>query len=73
VSSSSSVILPQFKSHTLLTLKYQRRTLASVQPPDVTYNLAMPAALIEEGELSALQLEVRAIQHFICLRNHPVC
>lgn len=35
----------------------ENSTLAAVAPPDVTYSLAMPAAVIAEGKLSNLQLE----------------
>ena len=31
--------------------------MASVEPPDVWYNLHLPKSTIEEGKLSALQLE----------------
>ena len=32
-------------------------SLASVEPPDVWYKLALPDEIIDEGKLSALQLE----------------
>ncbi|KAL7546737.1 hypothetical protein ACHAWF_010073 [Thalassiosira exigua] len=35
----------------------ENSTLAAVVPPDITYNLAMPACIISEGKLSNLQLE----------------
>mmetsp|Transcript_20487 Transcript_20487/g.41163 ORF Transcript_20487/g.41163 Transcript_20487/m.41163 type:complete len:1688 (+) Transcript_20487:177-5240(+) len=35
----------------------ENSTLGAVAPPDVTYNLAMPAEIIYEGKLSNLQLE----------------
>jgi len=35
----------------------ENATLAAVAPPDITYNLAMPADIITEGRLSNLQLE----------------
>ena len=35
----------------------ENSTLAAVAPPDITYNLAMPANIIYEGKLSNLQLE----------------
>ena len=35
----------------------ENSTLAAVAPPDITYNLAMPANIISEGKLSNLQLE----------------
>ena len=35
----------------------ENATLAAVLPPDVTYNLALPANIISEGKLSNLQLE----------------
>ena len=35
----------------------ENSTLAAVAPPDITYNLAMPADIIHEGKLSNLQLE----------------
>lgn len=35
----------------------ENSTLSAVQPPDVTYNLAMPASILAEGKLSNLQLE----------------
>jgi len=35
----------------------ENATLAAVSPPDITYNLAMPANIIDEGKLSNLQLE----------------
>lgn len=35
----------------------ENSTLASVEPPDITYNLVMPADIISEGKLSNLQLE----------------
>ncbi|KAL7542501.1 hypothetical protein ACHAXR_011829 [Thalassiosira sp. AJA248-18] len=35
----------------------QNSTLSAVLPPDVTYNLAMPASIIANGNLSNLQLE----------------
>ena len=35
----------------------ENSTLASVEPPDITYNLAMPADILSEGKLSNLQLE----------------
>ncbi|XP_033106947.1 protein strawberry notch-like isoform X2 [Anneissia japonica] len=39
-------------------LVVETSSLASVQPPDVTYELALPEEVISEGKLSALQLEV---------------
>ena len=35
----------------------ENSTLGSVEPPDITYNLVMPADIISEGKLSNLQLE----------------
>lgn len=35
----------------------ENATLAAVTPPDITYNLGMPAGIINEGKLSNLQLE----------------
>lgn len=35
----------------------ENSTLGSVEPPDITYNLVMPADIIAEGKLSNLQLE----------------
>ena len=35
----------------------ENATLADVTPPEITYNLAMPANIIHEGKLSNLQLE----------------
>jgi len=35
----------------------ENATLAAVAPPDITYNLAMPASIVHEGKLSNLQLE----------------
>lgn len=35
----------------------ENSTLSAVLPPDVTYNLAMPASILSEGKLSNLQLE----------------
>ncbi|KAL7553446.1 hypothetical protein ACHAWF_017186 [Thalassiosira exigua] len=35
----------------------ENATLAAVAPPDVTYNLALPAGIVAEGKLSNLQLE----------------
>ena len=35
----------------------ENSTLSAVAPPDVTYNLAMPASILSEGKLSNLQLE----------------
>jgi len=35
----------------------ENATLAAVAPPDITYNLAMPAEIIDKGKLSNLQLE----------------
>lgn len=35
----------------------ENATLAAVLPPDITYNLALPANIIAEGKLSSLQLE----------------
>jgi len=35
----------------------ENATLAAVTPPDITYNLAMPADIIDGGKLSNLQLE----------------
>jgi len=35
----------------------ENATLAAVTPPDISYNLAMPASIISEGKLSNLQLE----------------
>lgn len=35
----------------------ENATLSAVAPPQVTYNLAMPANIISEGKLSNLQLE----------------
>ena len=35
----------------------ENATLAAVLPPDITYNLAIPANIIHEGKLSNLQLE----------------
>ncbi|EJK75907.1 hypothetical protein THAOC_02355 [Thalassiosira oceanica] len=35
----------------------ENATLAAVEPPDVTYNLALPADIIGEGRLSDLQVE----------------
>ena len=32
-------------------------SLASVEPPDIWYNLSIPETIIDQGELSALQLE----------------
>ena len=32
-------------------------SLASVLPPDVTYDLVLPSSIIKQGLLSALQLE----------------
>ncbi len=35
----------------------ENSTLSAVAPPDITYNLAMPASILSEGKLSNLQLE----------------
>lgn len=35
----------------------ENSTLGAVLPPDVTYNLAMPASILSQGLLSNLQLE----------------
>jgi hypothetical protein len=35
----------------------ENATLAAVSPPDISYNLALPANIISEGKLSNLQLE----------------
>jgi hypothetical protein len=35
----------------------ENSTLAAVEPPEITYNLAIPADVIREGKLSDLQLE----------------
>lgn len=35
----------------------ENSTLSAVEPPDITYNLAIPADLIAKGKLSNLQLE----------------
>ena len=35
----------------------ENATLAAVEPPDITYNLAMPADVIQDAKLSNLQLE----------------
>jgi len=35
----------------------ENSTLSAVAPPDITYNLVMPASIIYEGKLSNLQLE----------------
>jgi hypothetical protein len=35
----------------------ENSTLGSVEPPDITYNLVMPADIISDGKLSNLQLE----------------
>ena len=35
----------------------ENSTLAAVAPPDITYNMVMPASIIAEGKLSNLQLE----------------
>ena len=37
--------------------KHVMVALASVEPPDVWYKLALPDEIIDEGKLSALQLE----------------
>jgi hypothetical protein len=42
--------------------------MASVEPPDVWYKLHLPEATIEEGKLSALQLE--AITYACQQHNH---
>jgi len=38
----------------------ENSTLGSVEPPDITYNLVMPADIIAKGKLSSLQLEAVA-------------
>ena len=35
----------------------ENATLAAVTPPDIWYNLAMPAEIVNQGKLSNLQLE----------------
>lgn len=35
----------------------ENSTLSAVSPPDIAYNLAMPASILSEGKLSDLQLE----------------
>ena len=35
----------------------ENASLAAVPPPDINYNLAMPADVIQKGKLSDLQLE----------------
>ena len=36
----------------------ENATLAAVEPPDITYNLALPADIISEGKLSDLQVRL---------------
>lgn len=38
----------------------ENSTLSAVSPPDIAYNLVMPASIISEGKLSDLQLEAIA-------------
>mmetsp|Transcript_18695 Transcript_18695/g.40471 ORF Transcript_18695/g.40471 Transcript_18695/m.40471 type:complete len:1753 (+) Transcript_18695:126-5384(+) len=55
-----------YRSYRPVKLKYgkdhpdavvENSTLGAVAPPDVIYNLAMPASILAEGKLSNLQLE----------------
>lgn len=55
----------------------ENSTLSAVAPPDVTYNLAMPADILSAGKLSSLQLEAIVYgcqRHMIDLpvREEPV-
>lgn len=52
----------------------ENSTLAAVAPPDVTYNLALPADIIREGKLSNLQLEAVVYgcqRHMVNLPTSP--
>ena len=53
----------------------ENATLAAVEPPDIFYNLALPASVIAEGKLSNLQLEALLYgcqRHQIDLPQNPV-
>jgi len=53
----------------------ENATLSAVEPPDVTYNLAMPASILSEGKLSNLQLEAIIYgcqRHMVDLPVKPV-
>lgn len=53
----------------------ENSTLSAVAPPDVTYNLAMPASILSEGKLSNLQLEAIVYgcqRHMVDLPVKPV-
>lgn len=53
----------------------ENATLSAVDPPDVTYNLAMPASILSEGKLSNLQLEAIIYgcqRHMVDLPVKPV-
>ncbi|XP_026769576.1 protein strawberry notch homolog 2 isoform X2 [Pangasianodon hypophthalmus] len=50
----------------------ETNTLSSVPPPDISYTLSIPVAIIESGVLSALQLEAiiyACQQHEVILQN----
>jgi hypothetical protein len=52
----------------------ENSTLGSVEPPDITYNLVMPADIIAEGKLSNLQLEAILYgcqRHMVDLQKAP--
>eukprot|EP00980_Cylindrotheca_fusiformis_P014949 scaffold4095_cov117-Cylindrotheca_fusiformis.AAC.6 len=54
----------------------ENSTLSAVEPPDVTYNLAIPADVISNGKLSDLQLEAviyGSQRHLMDLPKPTVC
>lgn len=77
---SVSHVSLSFSNSFFFTLAYidpvvENSTLSAVAPPDVTYNLAMPASILSEGKLSNLQLEAIVYgcqRHMVDLPVKPV-